>query len=205
MQTILLFVHLVVCVGLIFLVLMQRSEGGALGVGGGGGGACLSSRGAANLIVRLTTIAGIIFFGTSITLSLLGGQASQERNRSVTDAPIASTVTPEVPLEPTRASPAAALAPGAVTVAPSPTAAAERAGPALLSPAPAAAATQPTSAPRPATTTPPRPAPSTTSSSRPAPAASEPAAEAPAPVAETPAPAQEPAPAPPRQRAGPDQ
>ncbi|MGI9463390.1 MAG: preprotein translocase subunit SecG, partial [Aestuariivirgaceae bacterium] len=56
MTTVLLVVHLLIALGLIGAILLQRSEGGALGIGGGGGGggSMFSSRGAANLLTRVT-------------------------------------------------------------------------------------------------------------------------------------------------------
>jgi preprotein translocase subunit SecG len=55
MTTIILILHLMVAVALVGLVLVQRSEGGALGIGGGGGG-FMTGRGAANLLTRMTAI-----------------------------------------------------------------------------------------------------------------------------------------------------
>ena len=74
MESVLLVVHLLIAVSLIGVVLLQRSEGGALGIGGGGGGAggsMFSSRGAANLLTRSTAGLAAAFFVTSITLTIL--------------------------------------------------------------------------------------------------------------------------------------
>ena len=72
MTEVLLVVHLLIALALIGVVLMQRSEGGALGIGGGGGGGSLfSSRGAANLLTRTTAGLAAAFFVTSITLTIL--------------------------------------------------------------------------------------------------------------------------------------
>jgi preprotein translocase subunit SecG len=70
MQNILLTIHLVVALLLIGAVLMQRSEGGALGIGGGSGN-LFSSRGVGSAITRATAIFAAIFFATSIALTLL--------------------------------------------------------------------------------------------------------------------------------------
>ena len=56
---------------LIGVVLLQRSEGGGLGIGGGGG--FMSSRGSANLLTRTTAILAGCFFATSLVLSILAG------------------------------------------------------------------------------------------------------------------------------------
>ncbi|WP_181701892.1 preprotein translocase subunit SecG [Chthonobacter albigriseus] len=69
METVLLVVHLMVVVALVGVVLLQRSEGGALGIGGGGG--FMSSRGTANVLTRTTAILAAVFFVTSLALSIL--------------------------------------------------------------------------------------------------------------------------------------
>jgi preprotein translocase subunit SecG len=73
MQTVLLVVHLIVALALIGAVLLQRSEGGALGIGsgGGGGGNLFSSRGVGNALTRTTAILALCFFITSIGLTLI--------------------------------------------------------------------------------------------------------------------------------------
>ncbi|MGF1464254.1 MAG: preprotein translocase subunit SecG [Maricaulaceae bacterium] len=82
MSTVLLIVHLLICVALIGSVMLQRSEGGALGMGGGGGGGggLLSGRGAATALTRATSLLGAAFFITSISLSLLAGAGAQQRS-----------------------------------------------------------------------------------------------------------------------------
>lgn len=72
MSTVLIVIHLMVVLAMIGLVLLQRSEGGALGIGGGGGGGnFLSARGAGNVLTRTTAILAAVFFATSIGLTLL--------------------------------------------------------------------------------------------------------------------------------------
>ena len=68
MNTFILVIHLIVAVTLIALVLLQRSEGGGLV---GGTGDFMSSRSAGNILTRLTSIFGVIFFSTSLLLALL--------------------------------------------------------------------------------------------------------------------------------------
>jgi preprotein translocase subunit SecG len=75
MTTIILVLHLFIAIGLVGLVLVQRSEGGALGIGGGGGG-FMTGRGAANLLTRMTAILAAAFFCTSILLTVLARQGS---------------------------------------------------------------------------------------------------------------------------------
>lgn len=65
---------MLVCLCLIGLVLLQRSEGGALGMGGGGG-SLVSGRGAADALARMTQVAGGFFLVTSLGLTFLSGAA----------------------------------------------------------------------------------------------------------------------------------
>lgn len=72
MQNVLLIIHLIVAICLISAVLLQRSEGGALGMGGGGGG-LVTSRGAETALSKLTWGLAIAFLSTSILLTVLAG------------------------------------------------------------------------------------------------------------------------------------
>lgn len=76
METVLLVIHIMVVLALVAVVLLQRSEGGALGIGGGGGGGFFSSRGTANLLTRTTAILAGVFFLTSIGLTFVGSRQS---------------------------------------------------------------------------------------------------------------------------------
>ncbi|MCZ4273061.1 preprotein translocase subunit SecG [Maritalea porphyrae] len=78
METVLIVAHLFIVIALITVILLQRSEGGALGIGGGGGGGLMSARGSANLLTRTTGILAALFFATSIGLTVL----SQLNNES---------------------------------------------------------------------------------------------------------------------------
>ncbi len=69
METVVIVIHLMVIVALIAVVLLQRSEGGALGIGGGN--SFMTARGQGNMLTRVTTILGVVFFGTSIAMSIL--------------------------------------------------------------------------------------------------------------------------------------
>jgi preprotein translocase subunit SecG len=69
METVLIVVHLMVVLALVGVVLLQRSEGGGLGIGGGSG--FMTARGAANALTRATAILAAAFFATSLTLSVL--------------------------------------------------------------------------------------------------------------------------------------
>ncbi|GMG81128.1 hypothetical protein LNKW23_03400 [Paralimibaculum aggregatum] len=87
MENVLLIIHLIIAVCLIGAVLLQRSEGGALGIGGGGGG-MVSSRSAATALAKLTWGLAAAFIATSITLAVLAG-----------GNPTARSVIDEVPVE----------------------------------------------------------------------------------------------------------
>ncbi len=83
METILLVILIVIAVAMIGIVLLQRSEGGALGIGGGPS-AMFSARGTANLLTRATAVLGALFMILSLVLAILSGGWS-ERD-SVLDA-----------------------------------------------------------------------------------------------------------------------
>lgn len=149
MQLIVLIIHLLVCICLIGLVLLQRSEGGALGMGGGSG-SLMSGRGAADALAKMTQVAGGFFLVTSLSLTFLSGAAASSSGASVFDrlgrAPAASTPSPapapSTPTEPqdTRPDPtessvpattqlASAAVPAPVETAPAPVNATTRAAP----------------------------------------------------------------------------
>jgi preprotein translocase subunit SecG len=83
-ETILLVILIILALALIAVVLIQRSEGGALGMGGGPGG-LFSTRGTANLLTRVTAGLAAAFMILSLVLVILEGGHS--RNRSVMDVP----------------------------------------------------------------------------------------------------------------------
>lgn len=81
--------HLMVVIALILMVLMQRSEGGALGMGGGSG-SLMTGRGAANALARGTGALGAVFFLTSMTLTMMAGGAKTPS--SVVDQPASFSI-----------------------------------------------------------------------------------------------------------------
>ena len=110
MTTVLLVIHLLVALALVGVILLQRSEGGALGIGGGGGGGgfggLMTGRGTANLLTRTTAILAVCFIATSMLLAILAGRA--QGPTSIFDtAPMA----PQAPVEaPAPAAPATPVA-----------------------------------------------------------------------------------------------
>ncbi|HWA69579.1 MAG TPA: preprotein translocase subunit SecG [Rhizomicrobium sp.] len=100
MQTMLLVAELFIAVALIIFVLLQRSEGGALGMGGGGSGmgGLFSPRGAADTLTRTTAILAFLFFVTCIGLNLLALNGRDEH--SILDSAPAPTTAPVKPVLP---------------------------------------------------------------------------------------------------------
>jgi preprotein translocase subunit SecG len=93
METVILVIHLIVALALIGVVMLQRSEGGALGIGGGGGGSAgnlFTARGVGNALTRTTAWLAVAFFCTSIALTVI---ATHRGSGSVIDGvtPPAST------------------------------------------------------------------------------------------------------------------
>lgn len=74
MENIVLVIHLILAICLIGVVLLQRSEGGGLGLGGGGG--VVSGRQAATALGKLTWAFAIAFLATSVTLTIIAAQNS---------------------------------------------------------------------------------------------------------------------------------
>jgi preprotein translocase subunit SecG len=72
MSTVLLLIHVMVALALVGVVLLQRSEGGALGIGGGGG--FMTGRSAGNALTKTTAVLAACFFATSLLLSILASQ-----------------------------------------------------------------------------------------------------------------------------------
>ena len=75
MENILLILHAILAVVLIIVVLIQRAEGGALGIGGGSDG--MAPRGSADILTRTTAIIAVLFVTTSISLTILSLRSSE--------------------------------------------------------------------------------------------------------------------------------
>ena len=75
MQNVLIVIHLMIVLALVGVVLIQRSEGGGLGIGGGSG--FMSARGTANALTRTTAILATLFFVTSLALGILARYESR--------------------------------------------------------------------------------------------------------------------------------
>lgn len=89
MSEVLIVIHLLIVLALVGVVLIQKSEGGGLGIGGGGG--FMTSRGAANALTRATAILAGLFFLTSIVLTVIASKGRQSSILSnVPSAPAAA-------------------------------------------------------------------------------------------------------------------
>ena len=98
MNTVLLIIHLFVTLALIGVVLIQRSEGGGLGIGTSQGmGSFMSGRGTANLLTRATAILATAFMALSLALALMN-RGTMGTNRSILDTP--GTSVPALPAVP---------------------------------------------------------------------------------------------------------
>jgi preprotein translocase subunit SecG len=122
MQTIILVIHLMIAVALVGTVLLQKSEGGALGIGGGGGmSGFMTGRSTANLLTRTTAILAGAFFATSILLVILAAHRNEATSIIEQTAP-AGTAAP-APAAPVPSAPGAPPAPASAPGAPQPPAA----------------------------------------------------------------------------------
>jgi preprotein translocase subunit SecG len=112
---ILLAINIVVCLGLIGVVLLQRSEGGALGVGGGNTG-FMTARGAGDLLTRITWILFSVFLIISLVLTILtgrmGGSSAVDRLK-IDNLDTKTLNAPRVPAAPAGQAPGSAQ-PGAI-------------------------------------------------------------------------------------------
>jgi len=109
MQNVLIVIHLMIVLALVGVVLIQRSEGGGLGIGGGSG--FMSARGTANALTRTTAILAALFFATSLGLGLLTRYearptdildripATQGQGNGILDTLGPSTTTPAAPAQ----------------------------------------------------------------------------------------------------------
>lgn len=100
MSTILLVIHLLIAIGLVGSVLIQRSEGGGLGIGGGGGGGLMTGRSSANLLTRTTGILGALFFATSLSLAWLSSGTTTPTSILDQGQPAPVQSEPAAPAEP---------------------------------------------------------------------------------------------------------
>jgi preprotein translocase subunit SecG len=159
MQTVLIVIHLMIVIALVAVVLLQRSEGGALGVGGGSG--FMTGRGQANVLTRATAILGTLFFITSITLTLLANYGHS--NKSILEGIIPAGTSQQAPglppkgqgtvldqlkqLEDQRANPSSGTTPATQAPPSSATPSSSTSGPSNATAVPKSAPVEPTGVP----------------------------------------------------------
>ncbi len=102
MIKVILVIHVILAITMIGVVLLQRSEGGALGIGGGGG--LMSGRSQTNLLTRATAVLAGLFMLTSLSLTMIAGDRGAQRSiveeiqaEPTTQAPI-EPASPSVPI-----------------------------------------------------------------------------------------------------------
>ncbi len=103
MQEVVLVIHLILAIALVGAVLLQKSEGGGLGMGGGGGqgggmGGFMTGRAAADLLTRTTAILAAGFITTSLIMAIMAGQ--NRESKSILDNPAPAIEQPTTPAEP---------------------------------------------------------------------------------------------------------
>ena len=99
MITLILTIHIILAFSIICAVLLQKSEGGGLGIGGSGGsgGGFMTARGTANFMTKLTAFLGACFFLTSILLALL---STSNKSSSIVKE-VEKSIEKNVPIKPT--------------------------------------------------------------------------------------------------------
>ena len=115
MQQVVIVIHLMLVLALIGVVLLQKSEGGGLGIGSTAG--FMTSRGTANVLTRATAILAGLFFATSLILSILAGMNRKPTSILQGGRPAPTAPGPNAPLSPggilTQLPPAPPAAPAA--------------------------------------------------------------------------------------------
>src|SRR5215471_3728069 len=94
MIILLLAVHILIAIALVGVVLLQKSEGGALGMGGGGMSGFMTGRSTANLLTRVTAILAAAFMTTSVLLVVMHNREHAPRSILEQEAPAAPTTPP---------------------------------------------------------------------------------------------------------------
>jgi len=101
MHAVVLVIHLLIALALVGVILIQKSEGGGLGIGGGTMGGMMSARGTANLLTRTTAVLAACFMATSIVLAIMAGNTGESRPSSIIDTiPSEQPAAPAVPAQP---------------------------------------------------------------------------------------------------------
>ena len=116
MIILILAIHILVAIALVGVILLQKSEGGALGMGGGGMSGFMTGRSTANLLTRVTAILAAAFMATSILLVVIHNRDRAPRSIIDQGAP-AAPATPVAPAAPQPQTPPAQPAPPSAPLA----------------------------------------------------------------------------------------
>jgi preprotein translocase subunit SecG len=101
MFQVLLVINILLALALVGVVLVQRSEGGGLGIGGSGGmGNFMTARGTTNLLTRTTGIIAAAFMVVSLALAVMAGAGREQR--SILEQMPAAPTQPAIPAPPVR-------------------------------------------------------------------------------------------------------
>ena len=104
MITVILVIHLLLAIAMVGAVLLQRSEGGGLGMGGDGGGGgmrgFMTGRDTANLLTRTTAFLAAGFMATSMILAVMAGGGRSSEPASIMNQPVKEQVVPAIPEQP---------------------------------------------------------------------------------------------------------
>ena len=101
MFQVLIVIHIMIAIALVGVVLVQRSEGGGLGIGSSGGmGSFMTARGTTNLLTRTTAILAAGFMIVSLALAILASAGREKR--SIVDQIPAAPAQPAQPAPPVR-------------------------------------------------------------------------------------------------------
>jgi len=103
MQNVILVIHLLLAIGLVGVVLLQRSEGGGLGIGGGSGGGMggfMTGRATSDLLTRTTAILATAFMITSLVLAILAAHDRKATTGSILDQPVQTAPASSEPAAP---------------------------------------------------------------------------------------------------------
>ena len=123
---VLLVTIIIICIAMVAIILLQKSEGGALGMSGGGPGNFMTARGTGDLLTRATQILAAMFFALCLAMTLLSGH---NRAASIVDRvkiggivpPPAAAPPPATQATGQATTPPVGLAPAAPATRPAPT------------------------------------------------------------------------------------
>ena len=97
MSVLLIFIHVIVCVALIMIVLLQTGKGGDMGAafGGGSSQSLFGSTGASTFLSKATTVAAVVFMITSLALAYMSSNRTGKSIMTTTPTPVSAPATSE--------------------------------------------------------------------------------------------------------------